>query len=889
MKIFPYALLRLGGLPFNRLENLRSESLNESIQSVVRCEESLDSVIEQTCSTLFSEVSFQKDIKKKQVCIDLKRRVYNRKTINDLQQLKDQDFLREEAITAIDTYINHLNILSEKQKQYTQQYDLILSQSRRNLQEIMISEKAFLNGVLLSSSSLLDAAYDYLFLGKETTERNLHHIELSMLKYLSRTVAKTSPFSTFTRTAFPILKDPKKNLPDLDIAALKTISAVTLNNNILAHLKKLLLRYPPFYKSLHLKLNGTVKYRDNQLVFFVNISNTETFQTVQKSDLTDVIMEIFSHKDTRTFINIQHQIISQFDIDLSRAQHVIMDLVDNGILQFIFDVDRNDKDWHNKLCRLINKLSIADDHLLSLADGLQEIFKLSRSFEIATEVSERKKILDQIHKILFDKLEVFYQILDIKKYDQNNKQIADNTHQVTKHRMPVKAEIKRENLIYEDTFLSDKMKLNRSKIETVIKTLEKLRLSLSFLDSFTRQKRSIYEIYIKLFPSDNSVPILDFFEAYERYKEVVKDAIFTSSIDAELDLHIDKQLTQFLGTATRTEDGAYNISSKDLEFIDDNTVLSLDKTVSESYSVFVQIPFDSTNNILNNVPVVINSDFVGGHAKLMTRFLNVESNEPVLKSARKYCLGNYDYVFAEYDDDSYFNANLHPLITEHEFEHLNGANKCKPENILKLRNISIVPDEERKSLSLIELGTGKRIYFLDLAFQDGRTRSSFYRFLSYFSNQGSYSYFPVVWRLSQELKVKSSDDSVTVIPRITFDNGLILKRKTWEISPDSFPIVSSKERKDEVHAKIIQWRLKLKLPAQVFISFEKNSEKFSRRDAKPQFIDFDSPYFVLLFYRFYLCDKDISKLIIVEFFPNQSNMMSYNSEQYVSEFLLQWH
>ena len=129
------------------------------------------------------------------------------------------------------------------------------------------------------------------------------------------------------------------------------------------------------------------------------------------------------------------------------------------------------------------------------------------------------------------------------------------------------------------------------------------------------------------------------------------------------------------------------------------------------------------------------------------------------------------------------------------------------------------------------------------------------------------------------------------MPRITFEENVILQRKTWYVPKALFPEPKrANESPSDYFLKINQWRIQNDLPQEVFISthprqFHKEKDR-KTDDYKPQYIHFNNPVLVELF------GKNLAKvekaLEIKEMLPSSEDLITLNGQRRVTEFLLQW-
>ena len=131
-----------------------------------------------------------------------------------------------------------------------------------------------------------------------------------------------------------------------------------------------------------------------------------------------------------------------------------------------------------------------------------------------------------------------------------------------------------------------------------------------------------------------------------------------------------------------------------------------------------------------------------------------------------------------------------------------------------------------------------------------------------------------------------------VIPRLYFEDTVILKRKTWEIPPAKLPVINAVDDEWDRFLKVKAWQAELSLPDEVFIAVsesdneEENIKNKLGDDRKPQYIHFNNPLLTNLLLKVF--SKVSTRLLVHEFLPGGENMMTINGNKYVSELLVQW-
>ncbi|MGO4294262.1 lantibiotic dehydratase [Chitinophaga sp. RAB17] len=887
MKVFDYALLRIGGVPYEQLASLNAEELPVLLDRVRSTEEMLQSHRMITCDLLFDEIKRQEDMEVKRRCIELKRAIFNGRVVSPGKLGEISGLLDTNVLEAISLYLKKEQDAQFQQQEYKSCFDRQFAGMRSKFRKLLLEEHSFLNGVVFASTDLFDAVEKHLSGDLVANTRNALHTELSLLKYLSRTSLKTSPFSTFTATSFSqvLPKDSQRGYFNLE--SVEKFSVININNNILAHIRRVLLYYPPFYMKRRVFPNNTLLKKDNRLCFFLNIGNTESFQTLERSEITDFTLDILNGEEEISFAGLAERIENQFEVDDSaEIVRFLYRMIEIGVLQFDFRINRNDSDWLLNLGTYISS-DENDEHLTRFGKRLIEIHSDIRSLEDGASAKFRRKLLDLIYKKLYDALDPLYAHLSIQPYEQYVKDMK-SVEKVMEHRKPYRILLKRENLLYEDTFLKIPSSIDKQSMEEAAGLLRQLEQCFRYVDPSVGNRRAMYELFMAECKELAGMQVLEFFEKFELLKKEGKAADYRKIGETDYDTIVGNWLEKAINNIEVELQDTINLTARDILFeVPPELKLFHKNDINASHAAFIQFPFLG-GQLDRESPYVVNGGILGGHGRLMGRFLNTHNHQHVVSSLKDICSSNEAYIFAEYDDNSYFNANLHPLLTDFEIEFLSEKNRCSPEKVLYFNSLVVKPDHASRNLMLFDARSGKQVFFLDLAFQDGRSRSSFYRFLDYFSNQDNGSFIPFVWKISDKAKRLYKDDTIVFTPRIVFEGRLILKRMSWQIQNVSFPQIDEKEPPADIYRKILEWKLSLNLPDTVFVTVERTEGANSRKDTKPQFIDFRSPYFAMLLYKYYFVEKTAMRLFVTESYPDTGSLMMVDGQSYVSEFLVQW-
>jgi hypothetical protein len=342
----------------------------------------------------------------------------------------------------------------------------------------------------------------------------------------------------------------------------------------------------------------------------------------------------------------------------------------------------------------------------------------------------------------------------------------------------------------------------------------------------------------------------------------------------------------------------FNIKFDDIRSINEKQDIEIKDSSRNSYGTFIQLHKEN-----GKIKGVLNSSF-GGYGKMLSRFLHI-FDPKVTEDMRDWnmSLNNGEY-FVENCDASYFNANLHPPLLPYEIWMPGGHNSLPEDKQVPVTNFAVRVLKEEKKLELIHKESNKSAHIFDLGFQGSKGRSELFQLLSAFTMAEFLFPHTVTSGVNekyQSLNKKEGDNNskpkISIQPRITYEDTIVLQRKGWNIPVKLLPIRNSSETNWEYFVRLNQWRNALNIPDEVFIFVNSrsgnniapanNKVRTGRDDYKPQYINFKSPILVNLL------EKALKKvpysLKIEEMAPYSDQLLEMNNQKYVTEFMIQWY
>ncbi|MGB0165929.1 MAG: lantibiotic dehydratase [Luteibaculum sp.] len=774
-------------------------------------------------------------------------------------------------------------------------------------------------GISLSSQILLSNLDKFLERPEDQFRKKEVKAEESLLKYLTRTSTKTSPFSFFTQLSAGRVQDVFST-KKLD----KAISHTTLNNQLLHFFTSVLKHIPAVADQILVRLNPTVTLVDGNYLFLTNNLNVEAFQRIDASPLVEMFVEFFAEQPEG--IRLQEAIKTlvegeYVDASSEELRGFILSLFEYGLLEWDFEVSGIDPFWDKKLIEKIRSWPNPNLRELELTiNALQEArktgenfgdipaekrwFELKSSFErFKTQCLELHKIagLPEDERLSLDELEA--KRSQEKKEETPKEEEEESAKEVVfKHQGGTYFHFKPEQFLYEDVHSDIEIELDEKYLDEVLLPLRRAMAAVQDFEGFEAEHERMLAFFNREFPQTESVDLLQFYEslyrnvkvpehkAMEQWKEDRKKdekaempkPVVEAENTKEKRKRAKDQLGNWIKANTQWNGEKLNLNTSDQEiaFHKKYPVLSFGSFIQPYYN------FKSPKAVLNSV--------FPGFGKMFSRFLHLFPEE-ISRMQKEYNEKDKgSALFVENTDASYFNANLHPPLTSWEIKAPGSHNTLPAKQQLAVTDIEVVKAKDR--LELRKKGSNENIYVFDLGFQGHKGRSELYQLLTKFSVSPMLSIHPILELVDEQFKDQYPKH---IKPELWLDEKLLIRRKTWEIPKEDLPEIAQHYSDEELYRVILEWKCGLDLPDKIFLRVVSHMEldqlapekrKELGRDAyKPQYVDFANiPLVVNLFKK--LISKVPRQLEITEMAPGPENMLALGPDKnFVTELMIQWY
>ncbi|CAN5762762.1 hypothetical protein BH23THE1_BH23THE1_14680 [soil metagenome] len=873
--------MRISSGEYERLNSLRLEKAYKYVLEINEYELKLDSIIQNLCNSIYHIIPSIKRKEDRDILIESKRDIYNRRNVSSEASEKILNYIKEE--TSVKEYCKYIDLIEEKKEGLGKIFVKKQIKAENNFKKLT-EEENFKKGLLLSSQELFDLAEKKYWINLPRKNRTYYSIQQGFSKYISRIYTKTSPFSTFTHIGFGNIESiQNKKLIFEDTSRANFKSVIKPNNYLFKHLFNLMQDVRPFLYNYQVSLNTSINLeQNNQLKYFTNRGNTEAIQSIENASTLISLYQFIQNHDKIKFINLLKFAKKNSNASKLEIESFLKKLYQIEFLELqISNISEVNKEWIKNLRKWLLSFEVyggIKQKFLTFLKTLED----SKDEYVEADSQNRKKL--QMRAFLAFKN--FNQ--DLLNFSTENNLTPKKSYEGGKaffsYQPSSKFSFQPNDIFYEDSVIVKRFRVNKSLVLRTIKTLDRLLKLISPFELQYQKKIALTNYFLKTYGKEKKVDLLDFYENYQRNGE-------------KNEVNSNFKLSKLLFEKFDSSKDVINVDLSKIEKITENFFEEhRNPDQVSSHAIFLQF----YKNKGNSYKSVLNGIYPG-FGKMFSRFL--ESNQPETKrilSDNIRLMGNN--IWAENKDASYFNANVHPHILPYEISIPGGHNNHDKEKRINLRNLIVKYCESTSHITLYDRVKKKRVNVFDLSFQAQDGRSDLYQFLEHFSHTQYYNLGIVLREMSNRahLKLKNQKNNqeyqVVKIPRIELENQVILSRMLWYIPKEILPKRQTNEEQSDYFLKLNRWFLEHGLPSKFFVYVIYSRAKteleddildtLNADDYKPQYISLDIPFFVDIFSD--ICKKVPRILKITEMLPDEENMIEINGNKRVSEFLFQW-
>jgi hypothetical protein len=848
MILFPYIFGRIGGGSITELEDLRhSQKLKEFISEVLGLDADLEQIRQEIVSLLYQMIQTEKNAKVQNSLLNLKRAVFNKKTIASLAFFYDaylkeikESKLNNLLIDYSQCYEKRNNALTRTTKLYKHELDVAIKKL-----DTLCHANYLSNGFLFASEKLSRSVGDDTFYKKQK-EKTV----FSLLKYLTRSVTKTTPFSTFN-TVFCT----EKNENGLTEMVTAKQSYINPNNLIFLFIKKWLIFLPESRSTFQLSINTSIFESGEHYIYFVNIDNNEFLKRIKKTPTCVLIKKAFEVNLVLNYADLVSLLQKNISGPAAEASTFIDKIITEGFILIQFPVSMYDPNWPARLVHFINKeISLENEFILStISFFLVKLSLTKRNLESDKATLARKRYLTTVHSELLELKKLL-----LKKYP------AFPFQNITEN-------ISSSDLFYEDFIGASPIKCESINLELFTKKLSRLRHLLPYFDERKTIRQSIKTFIINDFEAE-SIPLLTFLEVYFNGKER-----FESEANQKLLELVQSPDHLYFNIIQGIENCTHDLL--DLERI---PYSQYEKKEDTPYGLYAQITNETNNPIL-----IINGES-SGYGKNFSRFLAYIDPIVSFEIIERLKANHPDAIIADVHDASIHNSNMYPAFTDYYIDI--PGNEPDPRAVKKIPLTDLFLTMEKDDV-ILTLKDGQKIIPFNFSMENINRKSALIKFFDLFSVSSHRSL--LVMEIATNyftMKLMQSENMIRALPRILYGENIVLGRRKWLVKKAVFYDLLTLQPFDKFsiskYLQIAKWRNAHVIPDEVFVKIKKR-ENNSFSSYKPQYINFEVPLLVACFISLL---EDADEIIeITEMFPGSDHLNENTlGNKYVQEFVLNY-
>jgi len=888
VSVFPHPLTRTATSSFAAFDALRWEALPELLAERAALKQRQQHLQTELNAALYLLIQDPAHAGLSARLLHLKRAVFNGRPLGDAATFALG--LPPALHLALLAYEQVLSQLAAWETLFEQAYQHQLVAARTHLQALAQQEN-LLCGLHLASETLLAQLPRYWQTAPADFRKREHHLELGLLRYLTRLHFKTSPFSTFTAVGVSTLANvpellawPKENGPYR--------SAMRLNNNLLAYLKTLLGLVPELRDALPVRLNPSVTTQAGSYHFVLNHHNVEAFQTLGGHELLEVVAaELRAARGELSLRTLAQRLAADHvEAPLAALLAWLQPLVECGFLEFDLGASGTDPDWDQALHRQLLPLAGHHPAVLDVLTLLHQLRSVSAAY--AQSPASARGSQRQVMWAAFRQVEArlreaagqapagamssqAYRAAYAQQYEQAAAFVI---------RPFLHADF---TLLYEDAAHATAGQLDAAAVQQAADYLQRwLSCWPPALTEAARQRA----YFLARYATEAEVPLLTFYQAY--VAEVRQPAQAPAASEVASAPAEPTWLAACLAAALPTYAPAVTLRLP----AEASQQAATAQGVPTATAAYVQLFKATQPGRAPALQGVVNG-LLPGLGKGSGRFLHLFGAE----TTQAFQAWNRDFypapaLAAELADASYSNANLHPPLLPWQLVLPGGHASHPASQQLSVADLVVRDCPQRQQLELWHLPSGQPVRPHDVGLQALGTRSELYQFLTGFGEEGNTSFGPLLQAVARYCRTQfpaqtAPAPGVARYPRVQLDAGLVVQRQRWYVAATAVPARAKAESASQYLRRLAAWRQQLALPAEVFYYLRLGGEPATAGqpagadDYKPQYLHFDNVLLVRLFEQ--QLPKAGERLLFEEMYPDSATLRQ-QGQAHVRETLLEW-
>lgn len=821
-RLFPFVVARRAGAPSDILAWFRDPMLNASAMHLRTLQTRLQVLQSKLDTKIYTTINAANDRKDQNTLLNIKRDVFNGRPVQKytlLPLLQNMDKLREllsayqRANTDIQSQLAELEGLFN---------DCIKSSVKQLRHE---SQKFYLkNGIGFSSQDTFTnlAAFHNKTHGE--LRKDEKHISLTLLRYLARSVAKTSPFSTFNNIFTLRICDGVGN----SAGEVANRSVLSIHNIVYSLYKKAFFSLPELHQTFGIYVNPTLQQDHAKLHYFQNIDNQESFCSAEASPILHHIIDFVNKEKHTSYSELVNEIVIITGEPTATAIEYMEQLFTRSILLFRFHCNPKEGNWPLQLAELLREKHISNTkpgpHLLEMLEGLLH----------ARDQIEQSGSADERQTAKLTALAEF-----------RNK-MHDFAYQYPRFKLGQRFDtLKVENLFFEDTVIDRSESPDTERLKSSFENIALLHTALRSCGYKAHIRRRLGSLLLKTCEGKR-LPLLDF------YKDIYLSLPETDPFETDYQIGLIREFRHFF----------QSIESQKAQDTIVLRLLAANGSRSGSFDLFAQVAEAKGRSVL-----IVNNMLSEGTTNI-SRFIDLCPDKQLAGKIRQQIEAQHpECLVAEILDASIHNVNNFPFLTGYVID----TSLSVHENSDNIRLNDLFVRAGADGAILLENSEGRRIIPIDFSMESIGRRSSLFRLLDLFSDANSEGISGLIGMYENTVILGHDFDRqpVVSIPRLCLSCGTVLSRKKWLVDADSLLKILYGDASEAVQFYATQnWRAETGIPARVFVR-----TGWGGQTSKPQYIDFDAPILFLLFKS--VVKKASGRVEISEALPEPGDVTEY--------------
>ncbi len=557
MNIFPHTLIRIGGETYEEWARLQFDGTNATVDTIVKTKSKKEALKNKLSDRLLTFMQTLEDPKAQNLLQNIRRDIFNNRKLKNSKVNAAMAELPEEDKKLLGDFIQLHNTLKEQISEGEATYQGETAENRSIFKEIITNE-LLQKGLILSSRSLLDRVPSYIARDVRQFRKKELKTEQSLIKYLTRMYAKTSPFSTFTNLSIARLEGLASKTYDIKHVNTqeKVKGHIRLNNYLLKYILDLFKSYRAAYMGFYLRPNPTVESKQDHFFYLTNNNNIEAFQRIPFNPVVELILDsVKENREGIRFDRLIAQLLEQIDAEGEELEGYVKQLLDFGLLEYHIGVSGIDPDWDLKLIPKLEALvELEVAHVSELIEVLRNM-RLQGEQYAGAGVEKRQEILSQVYKEFRDicwriheaaglpgeerrteeeRVAAWKQQQEELKQQQEkakekgeeakapdsekeeSKKEAQEKEETFKHTTSTLFTFKPEQLFYEDTTREVAAVLDEGEVRSFVHHLNELLQALRLFKGMQEEKDKMKYYFLQKYGEEGASDLLTFYEDYFR-------------------------------------------------------------------------------------------------------------------------------------------------------------------------------------------------------------------------------------------------------------------------------------------------------------------------------------------------------------------------------------